>query len=395
MISRRVLGLLTVAMMATLVALVWVHHTTVDRTFEVLSLPTLEKALLAARDVAQESYDRASGNAPELRERTDAIERGLLVTAEASVLRRELAVHLAVTGVLPIVLVFAILTVVLLGWVRSWFRPLDALTEAARNYSMGTGRRFPTEIDGTEDVRALAHALGTMIATIERQSEALAVASRGQGWRDVAREVVHEARNALTSLRLTAEGVLESAVGSPDIQRPDIQRESEALLNGIRQLERMTTALRNLAETRTPDPVRVALGPLLADLVTLHAKRVERIEASPTSEQVVADPDLLRQALSNVIVNAAEAGARTIRLRAETRAELVTIVCTDDGPGIADLARATHLGFTTKPSGTGFGLYFVDKVLAEMRGSLRVASTPDAGTTVELELPRADDPRSR
>ena len=149
MISRRVLGLLTVAMIATLVALGWVHHTTVDRTFEVLSLPTLEKALLAARAVAQDSYDRAGGSAPELRERTDAIERGLLLTTEASMLRRELAVHLAVTGALPIVLVFAILSVVLLGWVRSWFRPLDALTEAARSYSMETGPTFPTEMEVT------------------------------------------------------------------------------------------------------------------------------------------------------------------------------------------------------------------------------------------------------
>jgi signal transduction histidine kinase len=377
-------------MIATLVALAWVHHTTVARTFEVLSLPTLEKALLAARDVAQDSYARDGANAPELRERTDAIERGLLLMTEASVLRRELAVHLAVSGVLPIVLVFAVLSVVLLGWVRSWFRPLDALTEAARGYAVGTGRRFPTEIGGTDDVRALARALDAMVATIERQSSALAVASRAQGWRDVAREVVHEARNALTSLRLTAEGVLEASAGSSDVER-----RSEALLNGIRQLERMTTALRNLAETRTPNPSRVALGPLLAEVVALHADRVDRIEASPTSEHVVADADLLRQALSNLIVNAVEAGARTIRLRAETRAGLVAILCTDDGPGMADVARATRLGFTTKPNGTGFGLYFVDKVLAEMRGFLRVASTPDAGTTVELELPRADDPRSR
>jgi signal transduction histidine kinase len=336
-------------MVATLIALGWVHHTTVARTFEVLSLPTLEKALLAARDVAQESYDRGGANAPELRARTDAIERGLLVMAEASVLRRELAVHLAVTGVLPIVLVFAIVSVVLLGWVQRWVRPLDALT-----------------------------------------AEALAVASRAQGWRDVAREVVHEARNALTSLRLTAEGVVESSATSPELQR-----QSEALLGGIRQLERMTTALKNLAETRTPNPEQVALGPLLAEVGTLHAKRVERIEVSPTSAHVVADHDLLREALSNVIVNAAEAGARTIQLRAETRAQSVAIVCADDGPGIADVGRATRLGFTTKPSGTGFGLYFVDKVLAEMRGSLRVASTAETGTAVELELPRADDPRSR
>ena len=392
MISRRVLGLLAVAMIATLVALVWVHHTTVARTLEVLSLPTLENALLAARDVAQDSYDRA-GAPPELRKRTDAIERGLLLMTEASILRRELAVHLAVTGVVPIVLVFAILSVVLLGWVRSWFRPLDALTEAARGYSMG--RTFPTDIEGTEDVKALARALGAMVATIERQSEALAVASRAQGWRDVAREVVHEARNALTSLRLTAEGLLESSGGGPEIHRPDIQRQTEAILNGIRQLERMTTALRNLAETRTPNLQRLALAPLLAELVTLHAKRVERIEGAPTSEHVVADPDLLRQALSNVIVNAAEAGARTIQLRVENRADSVAIVCTDDGPGIADVGRVTRLGFTTKPSGTGFGLYFVDKVLAEMRGSLRVASAPATGTEVELELPRADDPRSR
>jgi signal transduction histidine kinase len=123
---------------------------------------------------------------------------------------------------------------------------------------------------------------------------------------------------------------------------------------------------------------------------------------------VLVDANQLELALLNVALNARDAmpggGRLAISAFEETKesgsadsllppGDYVRIVIVDTGVGMdeATLAKATEPFFTTKgPGGTGLGLSVVHGIAAQSSGLLRIDSTPDIGTAVELWLPRSD-----
>jgi signal transduction histidine kinase len=115
--------------------------------------------------------------------------------------------------------------------------------------------------------------------------------------------------------------------------------------------------------------------------------------------EVRGDRMLLREALLNIISNAAEACAPTggdvsIRVRAiaapgAATAPIVEVVVADTGPGIprAHLGRLFVPGFTTKETGSGVGLAIAERVVSAHHGRITVDSEEGRGTTITITLP--------
>ncbi|PCD04799.1 hypothetical protein COC42_08405 [Sphingomonas spermidinifaciens] len=103
-----------------------------------------------------------------------------------------------------------------------------------------------------------------------------------------------------------------------------------------------------------------------------------------------ADPDLLAQALLNLLRNAAQAsdmpGRRRVWLRMTTTTEGLLIEVEDDGPGIAEALRQDVLlpFFTTKPDGSGIGLHLVRQVAIAHDGRVEVATGAAGGALIRL-----------
>jgi two-component system NtrC family sensor kinase len=109
-------------------------------------------------------------------------------------------------------------------------------------------------------------------------------------------------------------------------------------------------------------------------------------------------PQRIRQALMNLILNAAQAirSDGSIRLVTEHVGSEVRIRIEDDGCGIPD--RLTHRifdpFFTTKPVGvgTGLGLAITFGIVKQHGGRIDVDSKPEQGTSIVVHLPEATDP---
>ncbi|MGE3538810.1 MAG: ATP-binding protein [Candidatus Tectimicrobiota bacterium] len=101
----------------------------------------------------------------------------------------------------------------------------------------------------------------------------------------------------------------------------------------------------------------------------------------------------LRRALLNLVQNGLEAmtPGGTLTLRGHRTADQVVLEVADTGVGIpADrLPRLFEPLHTTRPGGTGLGLYIVQEVLVAHSGQVTVASVVGQGTTFTLTLPRA------
>jgi signal transduction histidine kinase len=113
---------------------------------------------------------------------------------------------------------------------------------------------------------------------------------------------------------------------------------------------------------------------------------------------VAGDEGLLRQALLNLVRNAAEAccdapnGGRII-----LRGEVLTsndgpfqrLLLFDNGPGIppAVLRKLFRPFFTTKAAGTGLGLAVVQKIIVQHGGSVEAHNRPEGGAAFIVTLP--------
>jgi signal transduction histidine kinase len=107
------------------------------------------------------------------------------------------------------------------------------------------------------------------------------------------------------------------------------------------------------------------------------------------------DETELEVALVNLLVNAKDAGARSVLLKtfaSDQEADSVCLAVTDDGRGMtADVRRRLFEPyFSTKGTrGTGLGLAQVYGFLRQIGGDVHVESAPGKGTTVTLTFPKA------
>jgi two-component system sensor histidine kinase PilS (NtrC family) len=99
----------------------------------------------------------------------------------------------------------------------------------------------------------------------------------------------------------------------------------------------------------------------------------------------------LRQALTNLLLNAAQAqgGAGRVEIEIEDRGGRVVLAVEDQGPGIPpeQRERVFEPFWTTKPSGTGLGLVYVRRVAEASAGRVQaMAARGGHGARFEIEL---------
>src|SRR5437763_5243844 len=106
----------------------------------------------------------------------------------------------------------------------------------------------------------------------------------------------------------------------------------------------------------------------------------------------------LRRALLNLVQNALESmpSGGAVSITGQSMVDQVQLQVRDTGSGIPAerLAQIFEPLHTTKPGGTGLGLYIVQEVLAAHGGQVTVASVMEQGTTFILTLPRQAMPPS-
>jgi two-component system sensor histidine kinase FlrB len=105
--------------------------------------------------------------------------------------------------------------------------------------------------------------------------------------------------------------------------------------------------------------------------------------------------DDLAGALSNLVMNAVEAGGAGVHIdvwAGATSLRWLQLRVRDDGPGIAEeaLPRIFDPFFTTRAGGTGLGLAVVAMTVASHGGEIRARNRATGGAEFLIDLPLAE-----
>ena len=221
--------------------------------------------------------------------------------------------------------------------------------------------------------------------------------------------VAHDFNNLLTPI-----------VGSLDLIRrrhKDDERTQRMVGGALQAAERAATLTQRLlafARRQALQPKAVDIGALidgLADLIrrSLGPSIAVALEIPRHLSSARIDPNQLELALLNLAINARDAmpgGGRLTLSVAEVVVDARNTVGLDAGRYIRLTARDTGVGmdrvtltramepfFSTKGigKGTGLGLSMVHGLAAQSGGTLKLASEPGKGTSVELWLPATDE----
>lgn len=210
--------------------------------------------------------------------------------------------------------------------------------------------------------------------------------------------VAHEVNNPLSSISAFAQLLLRDG-GLSSAQRDSIEVIKSETLRASQVVKDL------LAFARRSDPLREPLdlnGVVLRTLrlrgYQMASSRIDvQTELASALPQVVGDPRQLQQVCLNLITNAAQAmtplGGGTLVVSTRLNGNQVVLDVRDTGPGIPERAR-THIFepfFTTKREGegTGLGLSVSYGIIAAHGGTIEVADSSTAGTTLRVTLPVA------
>ena len=178
---------------------------------------------------------------------------------------------------------------------------------------------------------------------------------------------------------------------------------ADALVQEVRSLSEMITAFLNFARPQTLQFEEMSVKELLEECIRevkpLAEERKIDLEVTYPKDvgdlEVRADARMLRQALLNLLRNAAEAipeaqATRQIALRLTVKKDWISISIHDTGPGIdiPDLQKIFIPFFTTKAGGHGVGLALAHRVITEHGGSLTLANAQTGGAVFTIRLPR-------
>jgi two-component system nitrogen regulation sensor histidine kinase NtrY len=291
-----------------------------------------------------------------------------------------------------------LLALVLAGWATARVtRPVKLLAAGAREVARGNWQAR-VEIDSSDEIGELAQAFNQMTGELWDQRERLVQAERVAAWRELARRLAHELKNPLFPLQITVEN-LERAKSEHPGQFEDVFRESTAtLLAELANLKAIIGRFSDFAKMPTPQFEPVQLNDLVRTVLKLFDAQLAaasniRAEAhlDPNLSSIEADPEQLKRAIQNLVLNAMDAmpNGGTLRLNTRQYNSTVILEVADTGQGLTkeECDRLFTPYYTTKHHGTGLGLAIVQSVVSDHGGTISVESQPSRGATFRIELP--------
>jgi two-component system nitrogen regulation sensor histidine kinase NtrY len=272
-------------------------------------------------------------------------------------------------------------------------RPIQELTTGLGKLAGGDlNARVQARRD--DEIGRAIGAFNNMAARLQESTERLVYLRQLASWQTLARKMAHEVKNSLTPIRLTVEEML---VRYDDADRGFMEQATQIVVDEIETLERRIRAFSQFAAEPPVQPGEVDVNGLLQEriafLKTAHPEVAYDCRLAESAPPVVADQDLLKGILTNLLENAAEAAGEGGRILGVTASDggRVAIEVHDSGPGLSEQARSSLFQPTIsfKKRGMGLGLSIARKSALLNGGDIVVVKGELGGAGFRVLLPVA------
>jgi nitrogen fixation/metabolism regulation signal transduction histidine kinase len=215
----------------------------------------------------------------------------------------------------------------------------------------------------------------------------------------LASAIAHEIRNPLNYINLTLDH-LQTSLAPEDPQKQEkFESLTRQLKSEVARINDRITEFLNYSRPPKLHPEPVDLKALAHDVLRIFEVQMTEtgVDAKVTTSgrvpQIVADPDSLHSALTNLIINGLQAmdgsgGRIEVALSGDDQGRRARIDVTDSGRGIGpeDISKVFEPYYSTKETGTGLGLAIVKKIMEDHKGKIFLENIPGGGARVMLSF---------
>ena len=307
----------------------------------------------------------------------------------------------------------------------------DELSEITAEADLETSdgpKRVNVSVQAIQEGGERMGALVTLrdLDSLESINTQLKVSERLAALGNITAGVAHEVKNPLNSMRLWLENLKESLSfnGNSSFAERTLDKEigrragkhalpdrgdeidQDAAWQAVqvldKEIDRLDQVVKRFLDFTRPMEVRLEatqLAHLLQEVLEIAKPQLLQSNISQATllpidvPEVYVDRALLKQAVLNLVLNAAEAmpNGGQLRLVLSRRGEMAEITVADTGKGIPpeNQQKIFQLFFTTRPGGSGIGLASTFRIVQLHNGSIDFTSEVGRGTTFRIELPLA------
>lgn len=251
---------------------------------------------------------------------------------------------------------------------------LEAIRNSDFSFRLPTKGLLPGE-------RAARETINRMMELMQEQTESIEMAS----WEKLTRILTHEIMNSLAPIVSLSETFLEE----DEIKKSEYFEGIKAIHDTSEGLISFVDSYRKFSSLQLPQPEDINVLELITGVRTIFDNADISVEVTPANLTLYADPNLIRQVITNIVKNAIEASAQHINISAyKYENNPLHIIISNDGKPIADNEQREIFipFFTTKRSGNGIGLSLCRQIMNISGGSIALLPTGTNGWNVNFEL---------
>jgi signal transduction histidine kinase len=233
--------------------------------------------------------------------------------------------------------------------------------------------------------------------------EQLRLAGRLAAVGELASGIAHELNNPITAVQ----GYAQLLAAKKDIDE-SVKKDLNTIYREAQRAGKITKNLLSFARSHEPEKSFISINEALEKTLELssHQMKLHNIELEVELDRnlpgTMADFHQMQQIFVNIINNAEQAmldahGKGKLVVRTRRHGDMIQIVFTDNGPGIAEenLKRIFDPFFTTKGvgKGTGLGLSICYGLVEAHNGRIYARSKPGEGAAFVVEIPVVPEER--
>jgi len=274
---------------------------------------------------------------------------------------------------------------------QSITRPVLELVEASEKIAKGDFLINLTRKE-QDEIAVLYESFNQMAKQLDHGRKMMYQTQKLQAWSDIARKLIHEIKNPLTPIRLSAERLYRRYEENHPEFPIIVKDATNTIIEEVNILMNMLSEFSKFARLPEINLVKENINTILEDCIAMYGNDAILfiINLDTNLPPVMCDKALLRQAFLNIIQNSIEAKATEITITSmyDKEKQVLYIQFNDNGIGIPEenLSKVFEPTFSTKESGMGLGLAIVEKIIIDHKWNI-TCDSKGKGTQFTITIP--------